>query len=131
MLKKLSILFVITPLISLLSFSNASVTRLYVGELDGQFMAGVDTRIEFSIFYIGGDVRTLIRKTVVNEDERVVGFFPDRSDYKTFIGLSVGNFEMEYAHTCYHRVISEENLQFYEGSENLADTDTLTLRWFF
>lgn len=121
----------ILSLLILFSVSSASVTRLYIGEFEGQFMAGIDSRVDFKPFYIGADVRTIIRKSVVNEEDKVVGFFPDRTDYKTFVGLSVGNFEMEYAHTCYHRVISEENLAFYQGNKNLVDTDTLTLKFYF
>jgi hypothetical protein len=129
MRNKLYILII--SILILLSGLNASVTRLYVGDLDGQFMAGVDSRVNFSVFFIGADVRTLIRKSVMNEDDKVVGFFPDRTDYKTSVGIALDNFEIEYAHTCYHRVISEEDLKFYEGNKNLADTDTITVKFIF
>lgn len=115
-------------LFSLLSLGNATVSRLYVGEMDGQFMAGVDTRIVFGPFFVGGDVRTIIRKTVVNEEEKVVGFMPDRSDYKTSAGLILGPVEIEYAHTCYHRVISSEDLMLYQGNQNPEDTNTISMK---
>jgi hypothetical protein len=116
-----------------ISLTNASVSRLYIGELDGQFMAGVDTRIDFSAFYVGGDVRTIIRKTVFNsEEEETVGFLPDRTDYKTFVGIKFGEYtELEYAHTCYHRVISNDDLSFYKENKNLGNTDSLAIRQYF
>lgn len=118
-----------------ISLSHGSVSRLYIGELDGQFMAGVDTRVDFSAFFIGGDVRTIIRKTVFNADEdksEVAGFLPDRTDYKTFIGIKFGeDTEFEYAHTCYHRVISNEDLSFYKETKNPGNTDTVVLRRYF
>ena len=118
-------------LIMLLAVSQASISRLYVGETDGQMMAGVDARINFGPFFIGGDVKTVIRKSLVNEDEKVVGFMPDRTDYKTSGGISVGNFEVEYAHTCYHRVISNKDVMVYENNTNPGDTDTITFRYAF
>jgi len=119
-------------LISLCSLAFSSVSRLYIGELDGQFMAGVDTRIDFSVFFVGGDVRTVIRKTVFNNDEETAGFLPDRTDYKTFVGIKFGEeTELEYAHTCYHRVISNDDLAFYSTNKNLANTDTLAIRRYF
>ena len=115
-------------LMTLMNFANAGASRLYVGDMDGQFMAGVDTRIDFGPFFVGGDVRTIIRKTVVNEDEKVLGFMPDRSDYKTSCGIVLGLVELEYAHTCYHRVISSEDLMMYQGNENPGDTNTLAMK---
>lgn len=123
----------------------ASVSRLYVGELDGQFMAGVDTRIDFRPFFIGGDVRTIIRKTVIGreneegeltsdkkDDEKVVGFLPDRTDYKFLFGITFNDhFEIEYAHTCYHRVISSSDNSLYLNNINPDDTDTITFRFIF
>lgn len=120
--------YITLTLISLLAFGNATASRLYVGEMDGQFMAGVDTRIDFGPFFVGGDVRTIIRKTVVNEDEKVVGFMPDRSDYKTSVGVVLGAVEIEYAHTCYHRVISSEDLMLYQGNENPEDTNLVSMK---
>lgn len=115
-------------LATLLAIGNATASRLYVGEMDGQFMAGVDTRIDFGPFFVGGDVRTIIRKTVVNEDEKVVGFMPDRSDYKTSAGIVLGAVEIEYAHTCYHRVISTEDLMLYQGNQNPEDTNLVSMK---
>lgn len=115
-------------LATLLAIGNATASRLYVGEMDGQFMAGVDTRIDFGPFFVGGDVRTIIRKTVVNEDEKVVGFMPDRSDYKTSAGIVLGAVEIEYAHTCYHRVISSEDLMLYQGNQNPEDTNLVSMK---
>ena len=139
-LKKLLILFLL-----LLTPALASVSRLYLGELDGQFMAGVDTRVDFKPFYIGGDVRTIIRKTVVgrenddgeltndkNDNEKVIGFLPDRTDYKFFFGITFSDrFEVEYAHTCYHRVISSSDNALYLNNVNPDDTDTITFRFIF
>jgi hypothetical protein len=115
-------------LLTLLAMGNATASRLYVGDMDGQFMAGVDTRIDFGPFFVGGDVRTIIRKTVVNEDEKVVGFMPDRSDYKTSCGIVLGMVELEYSHTCYHRVISSEDLLLYQGNENPEDTNVVAMK---
>jgi len=125
-MKNLIKLLILTLIISACSF--ASLSRLYVGELDAQFMAGVDTRIDFGLFFIGGDVRTIIRKAVVNEEEKVVGFMPDRTDYKTSVGLAIGDTEIEYAHTCYHRVISSANLAFYQNNLNPEDTNIVSVR---
>lgn len=132
------LLIMATPLL-------ASVSRLYVGELDGQFMAGVDSRIDFNPFFIGGDVRTIIRKTVIGrenkegeltsdkqDEEKIVGFLPDRTDYKLFFGITFNDhFEIEYAHTCYHRVISSSDNSLYLNNVNPDDTDTITLRFIF
>lgn len=128
-MKKTSLIFCLI----LISFSFCSVSRLYIGELDGQFMAGVDTRIDFSAFYVGGDVRTIIRKTVfATENEETVGFLPDRTDYKTSFGIKFGeDTELEYAHTCYHRVISNEDLAFYSANKNPGNTDSLAFRRYF
>jgi hypothetical protein len=115
----------------MMNAANASISRLYIGELDAQFMAGVDTRIDFGPFFVGGDVRTIIRKTVMDEEEKVVGFMPDRTDYKTGCGFVIGDVEIEYAHTCYHRVISSQNLQFYAGNENPEDTNTIAIKTVF
>jgi len=115
-------------LLILLAASQASISRLYVGETGGQMMAGVDTRINFGPFFIAGDVKTVISRTLVNEEEKVVGFMPDRTDYKVGFGISIGNFEVEYAHTCYHRVISNSNVNVYAGNINPEDTNTLTFR---
>jgi len=122
------VLMIILSLVLLTSCGSASVSRLYIGELDAQFMAGVDTRIDFGPFFVGGDVRTLIRKMVVAEDEKVVGFLPDRTDYKTSVGFVVGMVEFEYAHTCYHRVISSKDLAFYNENINPEDTNTIAMR---
>jgi hypothetical protein len=115
-------------LLTLLALGNATASRLYVGDMDGQFMAGVDTRIDFGPCFVGGDVRTIIRKTVINDDEKVVGFMPDRSDYKTSVGVVLGPVEIEYAHTCYHRVISSEDLLLYQGNENPGDTNVVAMK---
>jgi hypothetical protein len=115
----------------LVNLADASISRLYIGELDAQFMAGVDTRIDFGPFFVGGDVRTVIRKMVVSEEEKVVGFMPDRTDYKTGCGFVIGDVEVEYAHTCYHRVISSANLEFYAGNENPEDTNTIAVKMAF
>lgn len=125
-MKKLIIISLI-----LLAGAQAGISRLYVGETGGQMMAGVDTRINFGPFFLTGDVRTVIRKSAINEDEKVVGFMPDRTDYKTGGGISVGNFEVEYAHTCYHRVISDKDLSIYEGGDFLEDTNTITFKFKF
>lgn len=118
-------------IILLAALAQASVTRLYLGELDGQAMAGVDTRINFGPFFVGGDIKTVIRRTVVNEYEKVVAFLPDRTDYQISSGIAVGNFELRYAHTCYHRVISSSDISFYENNVNPGDTDTLSFKIFF
>ena len=112
----------------LLAAAQAGISRLYVGETGGQMMAGVDTRINFGPFFIAGDVKTVIRKSMINEDEKVVGFMPDRTDYKTGCGITLGDFEIEYAHTCYHRVISDSNLNVYAGTVNLEDTNTIAMK---
>jgi hypothetical protein len=122
-MKKLILIFLI-----LLAAVEASISRLYVGETGGQMMAGVDTRINFGPFFVGGDVKTVIRKTAINEDEKVVGFMPDRTDYKTACGLSIGDFELEYAHTCYHRVISDKDLAVYAGNQLINDTNTISVK---
>jgi hypothetical protein len=122
MFKPLALLFI------LLALAPASVSRLYIGENEGQPMAGVDTRINFGPFFVGGDIKTMVRQTVVNRDNKVVGFLPDRTDYKTSAGIEYSNFELEYAHTCYHRVISNNDLAFYENNVNPGDTDTIAVK---
>lgn len=124
------VIWILASLI-LISAASASVSRLYIGELDGQFMAGVDTRIDFGPFFAGADVRTVIKKTIFEEDDKVVGFMPDRTDYKTLCGIDFGDVELEYAHTCYHRVISNNDLSFYKDNINPPDTDTIGLRIIF
>ena len=119
-------LFLLTLI--LLTCAQAAVSRLYVGETDGQPMAGVDARIDFGPFFVGGDVRTVVRKLVVNADDKVIGFLPDRTDYKTSAGITLGNMEIEYAHTCYHRVISDADIKFYENNINPGDTDTIAVK---
>lgn len=114
----------------LTSVAYASVSRLYVGELDSQFMAGVDAKTEFDNIIIGGDVRTLIRKSVVNEDDRTVGFMPDRTDYKFLVGLKFDDgWSIELSHVCYHRVISSTDLSFYEDAvtNQIENTDLITI----
>ncbi|MDR2431858.1 MAG: hypothetical protein LBD99_06400 [Candidatus Margulisbacteria bacterium] len=118
-------------LMLLLSGLQASLTRLYIGETDGQVMAGLDARINFGPFFIGGDIKTVIRKTVFSENDKVLAFLPDRTDYKTAAGLAIGVWEIEYAHTCYHRVISNSDISFYEGNVNPSDTDTLAVKYSF
>ena len=115
-------------MVLLCSFGWSSITRLYVGELDAQFMAGVDTKIDFGPFYALGDVRTLVRKTVIDEEDKVIGFIPDRTDYKTGVGVVIGETEIEYAHTCYHRVISSNDLKLYANNINPDDTNTITVK---
>ncbi|MDR1997324.1 MAG: hypothetical protein LBQ83_03270 [Candidatus Margulisbacteria bacterium] len=112
----------------LLAFAPASISRLYIGESGGQLMAGVDTRIKFGPFFVGGDIKTVIRKMVFNEQDKLIGFLPDRTDYKTAAGIAVNGVEIEYAHTCYHRVISDSNLSFYADNINPGDTDTITVK---
>ena len=112
----------------LTAFSSASVTRLYVGSLDSQFMAGVDARVDFGPFFVAGDVRTLISRAVINEEDKVIGFMPDRTDYKTAFGIVLGNVEIEYAHTCYHRVISSTDIALYQDNQNPEDTNTIAIR---
>ncbi len=130
-MKNVSKILIFTLILA--AFCSASVSRLYVGELDGQFMAGVDMRTDFKPFYVGGDVRTLIRKTVIASEEQTSssGFLPDRTDYKTLAGISFGDVEIEYAHTCYHRVISTDDVSFYYNNKNPKNTDTIVIRWFF
>ncbi len=114
--------------IILISALNASITRLYVGEFDSQFMAGLDAKINLGPIFVGGDIRTLIGRTLLNEDERVVGFLPDRSDYRFFSGIDFGNVELEYSHTCYHRVISEEDVSLYLDNVNPDNTDVVSIK---
>lgn len=119
---------ILISLLLICSFANAAVSRLYVGEFDGQFMAGVDARFELGPIFVGGDVRTLISRAVVNEEEKVVGFMPDRTDYKTYAGLDLGTVEIEYSHTCYHRVISEADVMLYLDNVNPEDTNTISIK---
>ena len=123
-----NLLLIITVIGVLVSSAFAGASRLYVGDIDGQFMAGVDTRIDFGPFFVGGDVRTITRKTLINQDEKILGFMPDRSDYKTSCGLVLGMVEIEYAHTCYHRVISREDLILYQGNETPEDTNSIAMK---
>jgi len=120
--------FILISFLLILSVANASISRLYIGEFDGQFMAGVDARLEVGPIFIGGDVRTLISRAVVNEEEKVVGFMPDRTDYKTYVGLDFGNVEVEYSHTCYHRVISEADVMLYMDNVNPEDTNVVSIK---
>ncbi len=115
----------------LLASANAAYSKLYVGEMDGQFMAGVEMRVEVGFLYLGGDVRTMISRAVFNEEDKVVGFLPDRTDYKTVAGLTFGSTELEYGHVCYHKVISADDLTLYEGNVNPEDTNTLSIRFKF
>jgi hypothetical protein len=114
--------------------ADASISRLYVGELDSQFMAGVDAKTEFDGFFVGGDIRTVIRKAVMNEDDRTVGFLPDRTDYKLMAGV---NFEdgwsVELSHVCYHRVISSTDLTMYATAKvnEIENTDIITIKCMF
>lgn len=134
-MRKIIISLIVTMLFSILTPAvQASVSRLYVGELDGQFMAGVDTRAEFDGFFIGGDIRTLIRKSVINQDNRTVGFLPDRTDYKVLMGLEFEDgWSIELAHVCYHRVISSDDLTLYADANlnHIEDTDIITVKWMF
>lgn len=118
-------------LVILLAGTQASVSRLYLGESGGQAMAGVDARVNFGPFFIGGDVKTVVSKMLVNNNDKVVAFLPDRTDYKTSGGLAIGAWEIEYAHTCYHRVISNSDVSVYMDNINPSDTDTLAIRFFF
>ncbi len=125
--------------------AEASISRLYVGELDGQFMAGVDARAEIDQVYIGGDIRTVIRKSVMNEDNKTVGFLPDRTDYKLMAGVNFDDgWSVELAHVCYHRVISSDDLTMYtktneDGTQTyinpdlneITDTDIITIKYAF
>jgi len=115
----------------LLAVTQAAVTRLYIGETEGQAMAGLDARVNFWIFFVGGDVKTVIHKIVAGNENKVMSFIPDRTNYKTLCGLSIGAWEIEYAHTCYHRVIANTNIAFYEGTVNPGDTDSLAVKYFF
>ncbi|MBU0579578.1 MAG: DUF1818 family protein [Candidatus Margulisbacteria bacterium] len=134
-MRKALIGLIITIIFSLLTpVAQASVSRLYVGELDSQFMAGVDTRAEFDGFFIGGDIRTLIRKSVVNEEDRTVGFLPDRTDYKVLMGFDFGDgWSIELSHVCYHRVISSQDLSMYQDAKfnQIENTDLVTIKWTF
>jgi hypothetical protein len=127
---------ILTLIISVLLLQpvSASISRLYVGELDSQFMAGVDIITEFDGLYVGGDVRTIIGKAVVNEEDRTVGFLPDRTDYKVLAGIDFGDgWSVEVAHVCYHQVISSTDLSLYQdvNEKQLANTDILTIKYVF
>ncbi|MFC1516945.1 hypothetical protein ACFL5G_00130 [Candidatus Margulisiibacteriota bacterium] len=133
--RKILISVLITIIFSILTPAvQASISRLYVGELDSQFMAGVDTKAEFDGFVIGGDIRTIIRKSVINEEDRTVGFLPDRTDYKVMMGLDFGDgWSVELAHVCYHRVISSNDLSLYADANfnEIENTDVITVTWTF
>ncbi len=133
--KKIIISVAVSVMVMLsVSSAEASISRLYVGELDSQFMAGVDAKTEFDSFFIGGDVRTVIRKAVMNSDDRTVGFLPDRTDYKLMAGV---NFEdgwsVELSHVCYHRVISSTDLTMYTNAKinEIENTDIITIKYIF
>ncbi len=126
---KLSILLI--TVLTLFSLGNATYSRLYYGELDARNVAGIDSRVDFGPFFAGADVRTLFPKTIIDQENNYVGTMPDRTDYKTSLGIVLWAVELEYAHTCYHRVISGTDLSLYQDNQNPANTDYIALRWRF
>lgn len=131
---KFNLILMVIVLLVLAIPAEANISRLYVGELDSQFMAGVDAKAEIDGFYIGGDVRTLIGKAVVNEGDRTVGFLPDRTDYKVLAGVNFDDgWSFEITHVCYHRVISSTNLSMYQDAKfvEFENTDIATIKYTF
>ncbi len=122
-------------LITILMFysvtSAATYTRLYYGALDAQPVAGLDSRIDLGPFFVGADVRALFLKNVVNQDNSMAGSMPDRTDYKTSFGIMLWDVELEYAHTCYHRIISSTDISLYTNNQNPGNTDYFAMRWRF
>jgi len=111
--------------------AQASISRLYIGETGGQAMAGLDTRIDIGPFFIGSDIKTVIRQFIANDYNKVIAFLPDRTDYQLSAGIALERFELRYAHTCYYRVISSSDLSLYENNVNPDETKTLSIKFFF
>lgn len=107
---------------------QASVSRLYLGETQGQFTAGIDSRLDIGVFFVGADIKTAIRSMVANESNQVIGFLPDRTSYQISGGLAISNFELNIAHTYYRRIISSSDLSMYQNNINPGDTDTVSIK---
>lgn len=111
---------------------QADITRLYMGEMEGQFMAGLDSKVSVGALYLGGDVRTLIGKTINDPNKyAVVGFSPDRTDYTFMAGINMGAVNLEYASTCYHRVISSSDLNQYLSTVEIPNTQSFKVKLSF
>jgi hypothetical protein len=108
--------------------THASVTRLFVGDMDGSPMAGIDTKINFGPLFVGGEVRTLIRQAITNSAQyAVVGFAPGRTDYTFRTGLELGMMTLEYASTCYHTVYSGQSANEIVNAEILPNTQSISV----
>jgi hypothetical protein len=107
---------------------GASLSKLYLGELDGQLMAGLETKMGLEDLYLGGDIRTTIRQVAVMSKGAVLGFFPDRTDYTVFIGIPLFGAVVEYSHTCSHTVISSQNTELYMNPMFYDNVDKLTVQ---
>ena len=108
--------------------THASVTRLFVGDIDGSPMAGIDTKVNFGPLFVGGEVRTLIRQSITNSAQyAVVGFAPGRTDYTFRTGLELGSMALEYASTCYHTVYSGQSASEITSAEILPNTQSFSV----
>lgn len=122
------VLLTLILLILLAGATHASVTRLFVGDMDGSPMAGIDTKINFGALYVGGEVRTLIRQAITNSSQyAVVGFAPGRTDYTFRTGLELGSMALEYASTCYHTVYSGQSANEIVNAEIIPNTQSISL----
>jgi hypothetical protein len=125
----LKVLLVMVAVVGFNTASQADISRLYLGEMDGQFMAGLDSRVYLGPLYLGGDVRTLIGSTITNSEKyAVMGFSPARTDYTFAAGVNVGAVNLEYATTCYHRVISSTDLAQYLNTVEIPNTQSFKVK---
>lgn len=121
-------LFTLTPMLP----ANADLTRLYIGDWEGSFMAGIDSRMEFGPLFVGGDVRTIIDSMIQDKSKyALVGFAPQRTDYTFIGGINLGSLVLEYASTCYHHVIASKDLSVYANLIEIPNTQTFKMKWLF
>jgi len=122
------IILILLTLILMSEPTHASVTRLFVGDMDGSPMAGIDTRVNFGPLYVGGEVRTLIRQAITHSAQyAVVGFAPGRTDYTFRSGLELGMMTLEYATTCYHTVYSGQSAAEIVNAQILPNTQSISV----
>ena len=114
MKKLFLILFILTVAIPV----QASMSKLYVGDEDGQFIYGIEHTAANVDAAIGGEVRTYLAKKGIVVNGVEYGSLPSRTKYNFHVALKGQNVVVRYDRDTYINHVYHQNNKnpIYENS---------------
>ena len=115
-MKKLILILII---LSISIPASASMSKLYVGDENGQFIFGIESTVNNNDSAIGGEVRTYLSKTGLVVDGVEYGSLPGRTKYNFHVAGKNNHSVVRYDHNVYvdHiSIYSNKGKPTYENS---------------